>query len=706
MLTENEVCLLKNSISLMFRNGRLTAGNLAGTFAHGADKADITAEQAFFGLYLCPGETLNSLYQAGYIDMRFLTENCISLAKHRVRKNRITSSVRSFAPGFDSFISVFRELFQSDRSDIIEKAFIKICGDMLYNGCFCEADRKDRQEQVLGRMLGNIRTKVILKSDIDDFHKTYLLRLKFRGQTFSIRTENGRLTACLRGKALWHEKKLRCRVHKIKSENGQISVQCEIGAPVFMLTDGCFSVIPVVNGVRMRAVRLSESCGCYRTYEKTAVFRWFAVAFSPEDFRSLRLLVKVGGETVPAEFYAENCNFYAACLSFRGFSLGGRRIVLKNSSLVSAENILSSENIADSLIEKSERLKRRRIWLYSDYSSVDADNGYFQFAHDLSKKDGILRFYIYHGDVPGGLSDSEKNHWVKFGSVRHRALFLAAEKIFAAYVDAPNCLFPFSEREYPLYSGIFRGEIIYLQHGVLHAHIPWRYSPASTAFNCDKIVISSYFEQKNFVDTYHFPESCLIASGMPRYDCISREQKKRDRILYAPSWRAYMTDWDMEKFREQVCGLLDSAVLHDFLRENDLYLDFKPHPMLESRFADMRLKNQRIELVRDVSAGEYLAFITDFSSYVFDFVYLKTPVVYYFPDYSEFVRGNYQYRELDIPFDKAFGRLCRTADMTVAELRKIAGNDFNMQENFLFRAENFFIPLENCRERLYRLSLE
>lgn len=705
MMTENEVRLLKNNISLMFRNGRLTAEHLAGSFVQAANTGDITAEETFFGLYFCPGETLNRLYQAGYIDMKFLTEGCLSWAKHLVRRNRIPLSERLFAPDLDLFISAFRKLLRSRRSDFYGMTFIKICGDMLLNGCLYNADRKNQQEQVIAEMLSHIRTKEILKSDIDDFHKTYLLRLKYGGHAFTMGVENGVLTAYLRGKAVWHEKMLRCRIHKIKSENGRISIQCEIGAPVFMLADTGFSVIPVINGLQKDAVRLYESCGCYRTYEKTAEFRWFSTEFHIEEFKSLRILVEVRGQAVPAELFADNCNFFAACLNFRGFSLGGRRIVLKNGSLVSTEKKLPSENEPDDLIKRAESLKKRRIWLYSDYSSVDADNGYFQFVHDLPKKDGVLRFYIYHDKVPVNLSELGRSRCVKFGSDKHRAIFLAAEKIFAAYVDAPGCLFPFSEWEIPVYSGIFCGEIIYLQHGVLHAHIPWRYSPVSTAFHCDRIVVSSYFEQKNFVDTYHFPKNYLIASGMPRYDCISQEQKNQDRILYAPSWRAYMTACDMERFREQICDLLDSAPLEDYLRENDLYLDFKPHPMLESRFRGMKWKNQRIKLVRDAVPGEYLVLITDFSSYVFDFVYLKTPVVYYFPDYSEFVSGNYQYRELDIPFDKGFGRLCTTAEETVAELRKIAGNGFKMPEEFSVRAENFFIPLENCREKLYRLTI-
>ncbi|MCM1530342.1 MAG: CDP-glycerol glycerophosphotransferase family protein [Alistipes sp.] len=705
MITKNEASLLKNSISLMLRNGRLTAEHLALALVHNSEPGDISAEQAFFGLYLHPAETLNKLYQAKYIDAKFLVNGALFWAKHCVRRNRVTPSERVFAPDFDSLMCAFRKLFRSSEPEKYRAAFVKICGDMLFNGCFFQADRKKQQEQLLGEMLGCVGTKDILKSGIDDFHMTYLLRLKFRGQAFAIKNESSRLTAYLGGKDVWHEKKLKCRIHKIRTENGHILVQCEIGAPVFMLADEEISVVPVINGVREKAVRLYGSCGCYRNYEKTAVFRWFEVSLPAENFRSLRILAEAGGKTVPVECYAYSGVFFAACLNYRGYSLGERRIILKNGELVSAENAFYDDK-QDALIKRAGQLKNRRIWLYSDYSSVAADNGYFQFLHDLSQRDGILRFYIYHRNIPRDIPEAEKSRWVKFGSDRHRVLFLAAEKIFAAYVDAPNCILPFTEWEYPLYSGIFRGEIIYLQHGVLHAHIPWRYSPVSTAFHCDKIVVSSYFEIKNFVSTYHFPENSLISSGMPRYDFISREQIKRDRILYAPSWRAYMTDRDLENFRRQVCGLLDSDELENFLSENDLYLDFKPHPMLENKFKGISLKNQRIRLVQEVSAGEYLAFITDFSSYVFDFVFLKTPVVYYFPDLGKFIRGDYQYRELDISFEKGFGRLCLTADETVAGLREIAENGFKMPEEFLLRAEKFFIPLSNCREKLYRLFLE
>lgn len=224
-----------------------------------------------------------------------------------------------------------------------------------------------------------------------------------------------------------------------------------------------------------------------------------------------------------------------------------------------------------------------------------------------------------------------KDNFVKFGSEQHKILFLSAEKIFAAFVDAPDCIFPFGEEQFQNYSSIFRGEIIYLQHGILHAHIPWRYSPVSKTFHADKIVVSSKFEIENFTETYHFPKEFLIPSGMPRYDLIPHKRYNGSKILYAPSWRAYMTEEEISNFIAKLSEFLNSAELSAFLSKYDLTLDFKPHPMFEKYSEMFDLRNSRVELAENVKAEEYLIFITDFSSYVFDFAYLSIPVVYFFP---------------------------------------------------------------------------
>lgn len=44
-------------------------------------------------------------------------------------------------------------------------------------------------------------------------------------------------------------------------------------------------------------------------------------------------------------------------------------------------------------------------------------------------------------------------------------------------------------------------------------------------------------------------------------------------------------------------------------------------------------------MVGDVDVADYKAFVTDFSSFVFDFAYLNRPIMYFVPDYPQFKSG-------------------------------------------------------------------
>lgn len=55
-------------------------------------------------------------------------------------------------------------------------------------------------------------------------------------------------------------------------------------------------------------------------------------------------------------------------------------------------------------------------------------------------------------------------------------LLLHASKIITAFIENNN-VFPFPEKEYSRYANQMHFETIYLQHGVLHIDMPWKYSP-------------------------------------------------------------------------------------------------------------------------------------------------------------------------------------------------------------------------------------
>jgi hypothetical protein len=183
---------------------------------------------------------------------------------------------------------------------------------------------------------------------------------------------------------------------------------------------------------------------------------------------------------------------------------------------------------------KDKKLEGKRIWLYYDCKNVYKDNGYYQFIHDFEINDGVERYYIVNDDINRKelFTSKQRKNIVKFGSLKHRKLFLYSEKIITAFAEYNNYN-PFSNVMWKYYTDLFKAEVIYLQHGVLHAFLPWKYS--SDRLNVvDREVISTTFEQRNMTENYGFRPCDLIPSGMPRYDFMDIEAAKSERkILFA-----------------------------------------------------------------------------------------------------------------------------------------------------------------------------
>ena len=112
-------------------------------------------------------------------------------------------------------------------------------------------------------------------------------------------------------------------------------------------------------------------------------------------------------------------------------------------------------------------------------------------------------------------------------------------------------------------------------------------------------------------------------------------------------------------------------------------------------------------MVGDVEVADYKAFVTDFSSFVFDFAYLNRPVMYFVPDYPQFKSGMNHYRDLDLPFEDAFGHMFTDAHKAAECLCDIIDRDFVPEEPFGERMKNFYFDFDgNCAENLYQFVTE
>lgn len=448
-----------------------------------------------------------------------------------------------------------------------------------------------------------------------------------------------------------------------------------------------------------------------------------------EKVKRFHFVVNFDGFTLPVRISFVEQSGIVRRFGYRSIARGNAKLFFKNNQITVTK--MSKEEIYNYEIKKTERYpastrdlrievinyrQNNRIWLYFDLYTVKEDNGLYQFLHDFNINDGVQRYYVTEHEPEAFdniLNEQQKQRLVKFGSDQHKLLYLSAELLITAYYGR-STVSPFlTEKEEFYYYDIQHFRTVYLQHGVLHASLYVQNSCENA--RAEKIVISSNFEMENYTVNYNYREDELIPVGMPRYDRIDRSKAPKNKILFAPSWRNYLTQsitaskWSVTRtkivgsdYYKKLSAFIESSRLQELLDKHDLHLELKLHPIIASATDLFEIKSERISLANStVEITDYKMFITDFSSFVFDFACLNRPVMYFIPDYEQFKSGMGHYRDLDLPFAKAFGPLVLDVDSAINEFEKVCENNFVPEELYSNRMQNFYYPLENCSEKVY-----
>lgn len=345
----------------------------------------------------------------------------------------------------------------------------------------------------------------------------------------------------------------------------------------------------------------------------------------------------------------------------------------------------------------------KKIWLYNDIEGI-VDNAYYQFKHDFQMKDGVERYYILKEnslDLNAYFNDEEKKYIVHFKSRQHRMLFLCCEKIITSFSQIYFYI-PFTLKALESFYHLLHFEVIYVQHGVMHAKVPFLYAKDR---NCiDRIVVSTFFEKEHLVKELQYQEKDLIPVGMPRFDKLEslRSIPPENRILFAPTWRRYLVEQDVdhwyprENFTDSEYYQAIQSVLNDiyfiaFLEKNNLFLDVKLHPIMMMYKEYFISSSQHIRLIDTLSIEKYKLCITDFSSYIYDFIYLDKPILFFVPDRDKFDAGLHSYRELYIPLEKHFGDYVENVPDMVSKIIEMYSNRFQIKPFYKEKYTHLFL---------------
>ena len=351
-----------------------------------------------------------------------------------------------------------------------------------------------------------------------------------------------------------------------------------------------------------------------------------------------------------------------------------------------------------------EKIKREHvIWLYCDSKHAKKDNAYHQFCHDVTQNDGVERYY---------LSDSlQGERIIKYGSFEHKIYYLSCVKLITSFLSRT-----IHENNWDSELNFLKEfETVYLQHGILHVDLRDLYH--KELYDCDKIVVSSQFEIDNFTGDYGYDKEQIIVAGQPRYEFLDRKIKPHKKILFAPSWRSYFNErgdtagWRTVENRfiksnyyKNLYEFLSSSRLSKLLKKYDYHLVLKTHPIVADGTEYFKTKSKRITVTADkVAEEEYDIFITDFSSYQFDFVYLQRKMMFFLPDPEEFYGGLHSYHTLTIPYG-TFGNMYTDVGGAIAELERLINGEYSA-ECAKNQAE-FFLPQSENREKIYKALTE
>ena len=353
--------------------------------------------------------------------------------------------------------------------------------------------------------------------------------------------------------------------------------------------------------------------------------------------------------------------------------------------------------------------QKKHIWLFMDRQNKADDNAEHLFRFCSSQKDRIKKYFIIEKNAPDAERMKKYGKVINYGSEKHLLLSLFANKFVAACFDFKH-IFPYGDRQrIDLFIGLANSEFVFLQHGVTKDDMSSIFDRLTK--NIKTFVTAAPEEYSSIVQNpnYGYSSDTVILTGFPRYDNLYNNPKKK--IVFMPTWRSDLQPLSLEEYRynphfkfTEYCKTI-SLVLKDerLISALKLYgyeLIFRPHPMVYYQIDDFSMdpyvQIAPFHLSYQKLFAEAALVITDYSSAVFDFAYLKKPVIYYQFDKSHYEKGYFDYTAM------GFGEVVSSHEELIDLLIHHVQNQCTMGEEYRCRVDRFFAYTDhnNCK-RIY-----
>lgn len=365
---------------------------------------------------------------------------------------------------------------------------------------------------------------------------------------------------------------------------------------------------------------------------------------------------------------------------------------------------------------------KKKIWLISDREFVANDNGehFFRYLNGEGKKyiPGIRPIFVISENCPDYARMKQYGEVVSYESEKYRILFLNADKIISS--SGNDMVFNPYGKKRGWMADLYKFQYVFLQHGIIKDDLSdWL---RKLNKNISMFVTSAKGEYDSIVNgAYGYTEKEVKLVGLCRFDNLTKlPYQKQKRILVLPTWRSairesydsvtsesiYFDGFKDTEYFKFYNDLINHPRLLDVMRRKGYTGVFGIHPVHAKQTVDYQandvfsVNDGYLDYQREFVENSMM--VTDYSSTVMDFVYLKKPVVYAQFDKEEFF-DSHTYSEGYFDYERdGFGPVCYDLESTVDAMVRMIENDCQLEPQYEKRVENFFAYTDdqNCKRTL------
>ena len=361
--------------------------------------------------------------------------------------------------------------------------------------------------------------------------------------------------------------------------------------------------------------------------------------------------------------------------------------------------------------------KRKPIWLISDRPAIAGDNGEAFFMYMRKNHPEINSVFMLDKESDDYDRIRKIGPTVKPLSFKHKLYTLLCD--YAISSQGENLHFDPFDRMHNFFRDItVQKSFVFLQHGITMNDLSgWlnRYNKNISGF-----VTASKYEHNSILEyDYNYTKKQVWLTGFTRFDRLYDKSEKLISIM--PTWRKYLSRYYNKNTNQWVLvnnftesdyyqffnSLINDERLISASKKYGYKIMFVPHPIVKPHI-NLFDKNDDVDFAgSNLSYTEIYAksnlVITDYSSAVFDFAYLRKPVIYTHFDAEDFFGGKHTVKPGYFNYERdGFGEVEYDIESTVDRIIEYMENGCQLKATYRERIDNFFEynDKNNC-ERLY-----